>query len=332
MTSCIGAFSSDSRELYKANIYKALSVPNGFIIHFRYKFKYVDDDILKSIKNYIGRDVIIFHSIYNDVEGSYQHIPVRKAKLINAKISNDTELFHAYCELTDFCNVVIETLTEKTPPAKFFTTIQYEELEHVKWRDKIDCLKNKYPDFCFYYIKSIETVRGCKKNIKISNDKNGCFYCLNHGKKYLIRLSIANPEINKCKLRFNSSTDDISANISNPIYVSAQFDDITVPIYIKSLSVSIESSFISFTPEIDDKINSEYSLNIEIKKKISICRSLYYGICSLFAIASIWILKESAESIFNNGNWDWSFGWLAILSSIILLVFTTMLFAGFNKK
>jgi len=331
MTSCIGAFSSDSRELYKANIYKALTVPNGFIIHFRYKFKYVDEEILDNISNYIGKDVIIFRST-GTPEQSFRNISVRKAILINAKKSNETELFHVYLQLSDFCNVDIEPATDKTPPNIFFSVIQYEKYERKNWRDKIECFKDIYPDHCFYYIKSIETVRGQRKKIITSNDKKGCFFCLNHGEKYLIQLSIANPKNNKCKLRFSSSSDDISANILNPIFVSAQYDDITIPIYIKSLSVSVESSYICFNPENDDKINSEYYVNLEIKKKISICRSLSFGFASLIAVASVWYLKECTESIKNIFKWHLSIDWLAICTSIFLLASTTFLFHQFNKK
>lgn len=335
MKEYIGAFSSDYRDLYKADIYKVLSMPDDFIIHFRYKFKYVENDILDNLKKYIGKNVIIFHSINNTTTSVSKNISVRKAKLINAEKSIETGLFHAYLQLSSFCNIIIESETDQdlTPPSKFFSTIKCNELKSGhNWYEKISEFKDYYPDHCFYNIKSIETIKGCKQNVKISNDKKGCFYCLNHGKKYLAKLSIANPNSNKCKLEFKSSSDDISANMLNPIIVTAQFDDITVPIYLKSLNVSVESSFITFTPINEEKINSEYSLNIEIEKKISFSRSLFFGVFSLIAITTIWILKDHSESIMYIGNWDWEIDWWAISSCILLLISTSMLFSEFNKK
>ena len=56
----ICAFSSDSRDLYKADIYRVLSLPKDYLIHFRYKTKYVDDILLHDINKLTGRDVVIF--------------------------------------------------------------------------------------------------------------------------------------------------------------------------------------------------------------------------------------------------------------------------------
>lgn len=335
MKEYIGAFSSDYRDLYKADIYKVLSMPDDFIIHLRYKFQYVEQNIIDNVSNYIGKEVIIFHSINNTTTSISQNISVRKAILINAENSQDTGLFHAYLQLSSFCNIVIDPSNNSNfaPPLKFFSMIKCSELQTGKnWFEKINEFKSYFPEHCFYNIKSIETIRGRNKTVKITNDKKGCYYCLNHGKKYLAKLSIANPNSNKCKLVFKSSSDDITANMLNPIIVSAQFDDITVPLYLKSLNVSTESSFITFTPENGDKINSEYFLNLEIEKKISFGRSLFFGIFSLIAIASIWILKDCSESIRHIGNWDYDVDWWAISSGMSLLISTMMLFSQFNKK
>jgi hypothetical protein len=335
MKEYIGAFSSDYRDLYKADIYKVLALPDDFIIHFRYKFKYVEQSIIDNPKRFIGKDVVIFHSINNTTTSVAQNISVRKATLINAENSEDTGLFHAYLKLSSFCNITINATTNiiQSPPTKFFSTVNCDELQTGnKWFEKINEFKGYFPDHCFYQIKSIETKKGRKKNVKITKDKKGSYFCLNHGKKYLAKLSIANPASNDCKLDFKSSSDDITANMLNPIPVSAQFDDITVPLYLKSLNVSTESSFITFTPINDVKINSEYSLNIEIEKKISLGCSIVFGIFTLTAVMSIWILKDGAEAIKHFGNWDWNVDWWVLGSCISLLISTIILFSQFNKK
>ena len=61
----ICAFSSDSRELYKADIYRALALPNDHVIHFRYKRKYVDDNLFEDLNSLRNKEVIIF---FNHIE------------------------------------------------------------------------------------------------------------------------------------------------------------------------------------------------------------------------------------------------------------------------
>ena len=334
MKKYICTFSSDFRELYKADIYKVLAMPNDFIVHFRYKFKYIEQSILDSINKYLGKEVVIFHSINNTTTNIPENISVRMAKLVHAEKSDDTGLFHAYLQLGDFCNLTIDpnVAVEKTPLSKFFSHVEcVKHSDNSNWFEKIEVFKKYFPDFIFYHIKSFKTVAGTTKKVKISKDKKGCFYRLNHGTKYLAELSIANPENSDCKLSFESSSDDISANMLNPIEVSAQFDDITIPIYLKSLNVSTESSFISFIPKNESKINSEYSLNIEIEKRIGVIRTISFGVYTLLAVFSIWIIKDNSESISNIGQWTWGINWKLIISSLTLLFSSSMLLSQLNK-
>ena len=37
----IALFSSDARDLYKADVFRALALPAGYVLHFRYPQKYV---------------------------------------------------------------------------------------------------------------------------------------------------------------------------------------------------------------------------------------------------------------------------------------------------
>jgi len=335
MEKFICAFSSDYRELYKADIYKVLAMPKGFVAHFRYKKKYVSDSILNNIENQINKEVIVFFSQGNTLNNQPNNISIRKAKLIKAEVVKETELFHAYLQLGDFCNILIDenNLIEALPSNKFFSLLDFNsEPKEQSWFDKIETLKDYFGDICFYNIKSLKKLSGKVISLAISTDKKGCYYKLIHGKKYIVEMSIANPKQSMCKLKIISSSDDVSANILNPIEITAEYDDITVPIYLKSLNVSTESSFISFIPENGEKINSEYGVNIEIEKKIGIKRAFSFGIFTVLAILSIWTIKEQAKSFLQIGNWDWKIDWILVLSVTTLLISSSILFSEFNKK
>ena len=45
-------FSSDARDLYKEDVFKAICLPKGYVIHFRYAKEYVDDNLLKNLDQY----------------------------------------------------------------------------------------------------------------------------------------------------------------------------------------------------------------------------------------------------------------------------------------
>ncbi len=335
MEKFICAFSSDSRILYLADIYKVLSLPDNFVIHFRYKKKYIEQKILNDLNSYIGKTVIIFFTHTDGLNSTSFDIPVRKAILIKAEIVEQTGLFHAYMQLSNFCEVELPALVSNNlvPPITFFSEIEFNEnIINKTWIDKINNLKKYFPNHSFYNIKSIKSIKGKIQNIKISKDKKGCFYRLKHGTKYLIDLSIGNPNESNCKIHFLSSSDDITANMQNPIEVTAQYDDIIVPIYLKSLNVSTESSFIRFIPCNKKTINSEFALNIEIEKKIGFRRVLNFGFFSLLTIISLLIIKENSESIGNIGHWKWNINWKVVLACITLFISSSILFSRFNKK
>lgn len=327
METMICSYSSDSRTLYKADIYKVLSMPKGFIIHFRYKKKYVDDNILTKLEENIGKEVVIFYTLTTEKKS----IPIRRAKLIKAEITQETDLFHAYMELGDFTNVELEN---EKPPDKFFISQNLNFINvNNNWIDKIEQVKDSFKDMLFYNIKSITDYNGKAISIKHRKDKKASLYKLSHGKKYMIELSIGNPKETDSKLYFKSSSDDVTANTPNPIEITAQYDDISVPIYIKSLNVSNDSSFVSFNPTgSDDLINSEYNLNIEIIKGIGFFKPLAFGVLTFLALIGFVLVKDGYDSFSRLFNWKSTIDSGLVIGVFLLILSSSSLFYFFNKK
>ncbi|WP_299839913.1 hypothetical protein [uncultured Tenacibaculum sp.] len=330
MKTLICSYSSDSRTLYKADIYKVLSMPKGFIIHFRYKLKYVEELISNDIKTFLNQDVIIFYTITKNVEKE-TNIPIRKAKLVRVDISEDTGLFHAYMELEDFVNV---ELKEEKPTDKFFVNSDLKIInQDNKWFDKIEKVKNSFGDMLFYYIKDITTYKG--KTIKATqrNDRKSSTFKLKHGEKYFIELAIGNPKETDSKLKFESSSDDITANIPNPMEITAQYDDKSIPIYIKTLDVSNASSFISFNPtNSDDNVNTEYNLNIEIVKELGWKKPFFFGLLTLLTLIGFVLVKEGYDSLNRIFEWENSIDTGLILGCALMTICPAILFFHYNKK
>src|SRR5208283_2121835 len=74
-------FSSDSRHLYRNDVYNILAYPSGFVIQFRYRKKWIPNDIWNS-KELKGKNVIVTAVVKHE-NGEIEFIPLRKGKILN---------------------------------------------------------------------------------------------------------------------------------------------------------------------------------------------------------------------------------------------------------
>jgi len=182
----ICAHSSDRRTLYQADIYRVLALPKGHIVHFRYKKRYVDDKLLLDGTDIEGQGVVIFFTHGNSEKGNGARLSqtsVRWATMSHFEISDETDVFHAYLELGDSCNVAIDSgnSSEKRPPMKFLSRLTCTELsEENSWHNRINKVKDSFPKITFFHLKGI--YRGRKElPIRCQDDGKSCHYRLVHG-------------------------------------------------------------------------------------------------------------------------------------------------------
>jgi hypothetical protein len=249
----ICAFSSDSRELYKADIYRVLALPENHIVHFRYKTKYVDDNLLQIPKKLKKQKVAIFFTHGNDLgsqENMFQHFSVRWATITNTELSSETDVFHVYMKLGGFCNVKIDSgnSEEKTPRTKFFSKLNCTEInEENNWQCRILAIKDYFPQITFFHLKEIRNGwRG--KSIHYQNRHKSCYYNLIHGDRYTLKLAVSNPSSSDTKIEISDSSEEITINCINPFESSIQFDDHDIPISVKTLQVFKQASLLEFKP------------------------------------------------------------------------------------
>lgn len=276
----ICAFSSDSRELYKADIYRALALPRGHILHFRYKKKYVDSNLSNSPDSLKDKEVAIFFMHGNSLEenASFQSslFPIRKGTITESNYSDDTGVFHVYFSLGDFCNIKIDSSNsaEKMPPTNFLSKLTCTVQEAGNsWHSRILEIKDFFPDITFFHFHSI--VNKSEKPVRIQPRGVGssCYYELEHGSLYYLNVRVANPNSTDTKIKIEDSSGDITLNCVNPFETSIQFDDHSIPLSIKSLSDSEQASVVSFIPlakqpdGIEHLPLAEYATGIEISLK-----------------------------------------------------------------
>lgn len=329
------AFSSDSRELYRADIYRVLALPKNYIVHFRYKKQYVENQLLTDTSGLRGQRVAVFYTCGNKLdsdEPAFKHFSIRWATITTAEFSEETEVFHIYMKLGDFCNVHINTndSNEGKPPTEFFTMLSCTESDVEKnWQSRILAIKDFFPDITFFHLKAIRNGWG-SKHIYYNYDKKSCHYNLAHGEKYILELAVANPNVSDTKIEISDSSEEITINCINPFESSIQFDDHDIPISVKTLQVFKQTSLLEFKPT-EQKgdsyiVKGEYSTNIELNLTLSLKRPLVFGLFSTMAFWAVMLAKPISSSAI------WPSDWKLVCATVLFYFSSSSLFFWFNKR
>lgn len=326
----ICAFSSDSRALYQADIYRVLSLPEGHIMHFRYKKLWVDDNLLLPSSKLKNKEVAIFYTHGNNgkEESVQPHIPVRRAKITHTEISTETDVFHVYMKLEGFCNISIDSgnSEEKKPPTKYLSKLTCtERSSDNNWQSRVNAVKDFFPNITFFHVKGIHS--GWRKlPIKYKDKEKFCFYNLTHGDRYTLKLALGNPGKSNTKIELHDSSEEITINCINPLETSIQFDDYDIPISVKTLQVMKQASLLTFSPKQEGIELGEYSTNIELNLNLTMKRPIIFGAFSLMAFWALLLAKPMSSS----AQWP-SLTTLAV-SSLMFWLASGSLFFWFNKK
>jgi hypothetical protein len=335
----ICAFSSDSRTLYQADIYRVLALPKGHVTHFRYKKMWVDNNLLSPKKNLKNKKVAIFytHGNTSEEDTSEKHISIRWAKICHTETSEETDVFHVYMKLDEFANIAIDSgnSVEKQPPTKYFSKLTCTEtLSDNNWQARVLAIKDHFPKITYFHLKSIHGK--CKEvNLKYENSDKFCFYNLTHGNRYTLKLALGNPGVtdlagnttqSNSKIEIHDSSDEITINCINPLETSIQFDDYDIPISVKTLQVMKQASLLRFSPTEKDQDFGEFPTNIELNLNLTLWRPFIFGLFSVMAFWALLLARPMSSSV------EWASPLILVLSSIMLWLASGSLFFWFNKK
>ncbi|MFC2953136.1 hypothetical protein ACFOOP_14460 [Marinicaulis aureus] len=287
----ICAFSSDARPLYKADIYRALALPKGYILHFRYQRKYIHQDVLDLGTKILGRKVAIFFSRSlgaNTATTSYENYSIRYATVTAFDESPETNVYHVYMKLDDFCNVVIRNTNQLDylPPNKFFTNLECAEMsQDMSWRSRVLAIKDYLPKLLFFNVSGV--FDGNRKiALSYSNKKRSSHFEITQGQRHILKVSLGNPQENDVHIEVTDKGDEIELNSINPLQTSASFDDLEIPISSKALQVRRQSTFLKFRlSNSPDKV-SEYTTNIEFDIVRSKWSAIAFGFFATVALAA----------------------------------------------
>lgn len=326
----ICAFSSDSRSLYKADIYRVLSLPSGGIVHFRYKNKYVSDEIINSKTSLEDKRVAIFFTrteISGLSPGTHENISIRWASVFSVEKSSETNVFHIYMKLGEFCNLSINAAeSEPGPPTKFLSYLEVQErTESNNWHDRIKAIKDYLPNLTYFHLKSL-VKDGKEIQLSYHGESRSSFYELRYGSRYILRLGLANPDGSSTKIAISDGSGDVAINSVIPLETSVQFDDVEVPIFAKSLQVTKQASFLEIKPVNSNESFGEYATHIELELKHAPSKPFLFGLCTVAIGAAITMATPIAATATRP---DWP---IYVTSAFLLGGASTLMFYWFNKK
>ncbi|HJR73055.1 MAG TPA: hypothetical protein VJ806_05385 [Luteimonas sp.] len=327
----ICAFSSDHRPLYKGDIYRTLAFPVGHILHFRYKTKYVDANLRAPNANLREKKVVIFYVHGNNAEapGELFHVSIRQAKIVDHYVSTDTDVFHVYMQLGEFCNVQLDSgnSVEKMPGRNFFAELNCTfETSEANWQARVTAVKDLLPPLTYFFIKGISCGSEDKK-LHYSDDMRSCYYQLSQGRRHILRLAVGNPNTTKAKIGITEPGKDIAINVVKPLETSAQFDDFDIPLIVEDLQIFSKPALLSFDPELEGVKYSEFATNVETRLRSGVAKPALFGLLTTIALGAFTAVQPRNIAAVN---------WLPIpcivAAGFLFWAATAALYFWFNKK
>lgn len=336
-------FSSDSRPLYKKNIYSVLSLPKGYIIHFRYQEKYVDFQ-KQSMQDLSGKACSIFFTTGNDItikqeERIVSNISIRNATIKEVNVTEDTGLIHFYLELDDYVDLsIIENQEQIMPPNKFVSELELTSGNKNEWHARVKAIENNFPHQLFYKLNIFNKDENQIILPKYDSREKQSYVSLQDEKKYYLNIAFYHTgdgsKMQSLEVTFDNKT--VNLNVPSPISIGGLRDNRSYSLYTQALNSKSSNCYIQFNTYYsstnNDKVYSEYdsTLLLEIDKNIK--RSTQFGFYTLLTALSVAYGKVIADNYSLNGTFDLVLG-LHTLAVLGLGFFSAFkLYQLFNKK
>jgi hypothetical protein len=340
-------FSSDARPLYKNDVFRVVSYPDNYIIHFRYLEKYIEGDPIKLI----GKNGIIFFTMGNDLskpqdQRNITNTSVREVVIHAVEKADDTGQVHIYLKLKNLKTLTIgNNPANLMPPNKFVTELELIDGAEVKWHQIIDTIKDSFKNQLFYKFKIVD--KKSNKAIDPEYDKieKQSFYKLSDEKSYALEMAFYDTEPGTSddyhSIRVTPmDTDLVKVVAPANIDLETRRDNRVYSIFTRTLNSSNSFTYINFEtlkktanaanpiPQITSVIDT--TLKIEVKKNVK--RTLKFAFFSILAAIALGYAKILSDKLDLDGTFDMALTWQFILCSVLGFWAAFNLYRLFDKK
>lgn len=342
-TETIALFSSDARELYKADVYRALALPTGYVLHFRYPQQYVQPEILANLYSVVNKEGVIFYVSGNDTAIAPEQrkltlYSIRSVVIRDIVLDQNIGAVHFYLEMKDFTDATPHPATSKeiTPPTLFVSKISVDHGPNNKWINRVDAVKAHFSDLPFFLVDAVQ--QGTKRlSPTYSEPDKSSSYHLDDESDYQINIVTYDPTSGGTGLSVENGSTDVSLSIQPGHRIGAQSDAQPYKLQTHSIprqKVSTYSRLLAVNYSATDAPapgRPDYRVMLEWTVKKKWTRAWQFGVLSALAALGLGLAKLATDDL-AKVNVTLANGLLAIGAAISIGLAAGLFYVAFNKK
>ena len=195
----LALFSSDSRELYKADAYRVLALPTGYCLQLRYRRKHIHGGVLKKIGDLVGQKGVVFFVAGNDVskpenERNITLTSLREFEVVSVREDVIIETFNFYIKLGEFVDATPHPQTVQELPAlqAFVSELEIERGPNGGWRHRVIAVAPHFPELTFFLDQRDLSGAKARRNL-IQRGTLSSEFLLDEEARYVCRLTVHDP-------------------------------------------------------------------------------------------------------------------------------------------
>lgn len=334
----IAFISSDARELFKADIYRVLALPQRYVIRFRYERKYIDGDILSKLENLRGQEAVIFFATGNNTKTPIQERVItfeslRKVVIRESKVDHNINLVHFYLELGEFIKCIPNSnLNELIASQILVKEINASTKQSDEWINRIEKVRSAFPNELFYTINSIKR-NGLAISPEFSKLDKASYYHLIEESQYQMELSFYDTTGGSLGLAVIGNDDSkILLDVPKPHHVSSDLDSSIFNLYTYSITQKEEHLVTLIKPTNENCVPKDvYAIQLHWKLDRGKSKNISFALLSvLTAIGIAGLRLFDPDVLFPTCNCINCF--IPIISLAAIGVGSFFLYQSFNKK
>lgn len=340
MKKTLALFASDARPLYLDDIFRSLSLPEGYILKFRYNLEFISDCLMVNLKELIGQDIVIFFAQGNTINKPKEDRNIKNISIRNGEISDiiyeeKLELVSFFVKLKDFADYDIRITNENKaflPPYKFVTEISVDEGKNTRWIDRVDAVKDFFEKALFMNLSEMLDSNYKKITPSISTNNQESFYELNEEKEYSMKLLCYDTSEGDYNYDVNCCSKYIT--VEKPYNTSVKSDKDVVKVSLSTHTIDIEKimsnvKLLSISPKTTYETSLKIYVARESKKYLRLlCYSTLASLGLIITQIIVKIVSSSTDIISALKTY-----FVPIIISCLLIGFSSVKFYKFfNKK
>jgi len=328
-------FSSDATELYKADIFRVLALPNEHTIQFRYERKYVLDTLRDNPSALVGRDAVIFFLAGNvkttePKDRVLTRYPIRACKIKDAFHDKGTEQLILILELQGFtsCEIDADTDVHRLPLTAFVTEADLKDLRASSWIDRVRAVEAHFENTLFYRLEGV--LLGTKLiKPSYSASRRRSFYELIEEKEYSIECNCYDRTGGVTPLQIRCESNDVFLLNLFESGVRARLDTQRIPLTTRGITSGSAPAYAVFwTGESSQKDPNQLKLYWRIVRNP--VKTTLFGVLTIAAAIGLGL----SQRVFRDATGNLVTlhdALLQLLGVILLALAAAQLFRFFNK-